>query len=256
MCSCFFSQSSFKAPYKVQLLSWPTVESVKHISLEPNMYKEVQVNEDLEQEKQDEEVAYEGRNGCEEVVCCEEISEEPKFSLAVYPETQHEHTHFTVTETSTPVPETLLTPDITLPREATTHPQIKSHILTTHLLPLKMSVQELKKNDLILFMRGDALEQEEEEKDKEDSENVNFFSLTLRGHNSEQLDETANEEKMEDVNEMKPKIPLFVLASPNLAMEIQPTYSESTDKHISYSEGEEEEDTGEEDAFSGYMMRS
>ncbi|KAF4086709.1 hypothetical protein AMELA_G00087420 [Ameiurus melas] len=255
-----FVLSSFSAPYKVQLFIWPSVESFHKmcILLEPNTYKDVQVNNEVDQEKTDEEVAYEGRRGCEEIECCEEISEETKSSIPCSPEIPHEHTHNSVTETYPHVPRTflkenMLTPDmIRLKWEATT-PQTIGQIHTTHFLPLKTPIQEIKKNGLALLghKRGDELGQEEEE--EEGSDNVNFFSLTLGGQNSEQ-EET--EENMENVKLVKPEVPLFVLGPPKPAMNIQPTYSESTNKCISYSEEEDQEDFEEEEAFSGYMMRS
>ncbi|XP_026792981.3 uncharacterized protein LOC113540598 [Pangasianodon hypophthalmus] len=253
--------SSFKPPYKVVLLRWPTVEFVKCVSLEPNIYKDVQVSEEVDREKEDEEVAYEGRRGCEE------ISEESRSSLPSSPESQYEHPCNPDTKTHTHVPGTFLkehtAPDkITRHWEATT-PQTTSQTLTAHLLPLKTPIQELKKNDLALLRhkRGDELREEEEEEEEEeeveeeeeeeDSDNVNFFSLILGGQNSEQ-----QEEKMENVKKVQPEVPLFVLQPPKPAMDIQPTYTENTTKRISYSEEEEEEDMEEEEAFSGYMIRS
>lgn len=213
----------------MQLVSLPSVESLKCILLEPNTHDAVQVNEDMDQEKEDEEVAYEGRKGCEEI--------------------SDEHTHNLVAETYTYVP--VSPPDmISLDLEATT-PQITSRIHTTHLFPLITPIQELKKKDLALLRhkRGDEFKQE----DKEDSGDVNFFSLILGSQNSEQEEETEKEEEMENVKKVKPEEPLFVLGPPQLAMDIQPMYSEST--NISYCEEEEEYDTEEEEAFSGYMMR-
>nr|UOI84937.1 cytokine receptor family member b2 [Ictalurus punctatus] len=249
--------SSFNAPYKVQLLTWPSVESLhkKCILLEHNTNEDVQVNEEVDQEKADEEVAYEGRRGCEQIDCCEEISEETKSSIPGSPEIPYEHTHNSVTETYPHVPGTFLkehtlTPDmIRLNREATT-PQTTGQIRTTHFLPLKTPIQKIKKNDLALLRhkRGDEIGQEEE-----GSDNVNFFSLTLGGQNSEQEEET--EENMENVKQVKPEVPLFVFGPPKPAMNVQPTYSESTNKCISYSEEEDQEDTEEEEAFCGYMMR-
>lgn len=236
MCSCFSFQSSFQAPYEIHLLPWPTEESLKRISLEPSKYEEIQVNEDIDQENEDEEVAYERRKGFEEEMGCKEISEEP-----VSPEIQHEHTHNSVTEPYAHVPGALFAPDMITP----TPSQTTSQILTTYPLPLKTPIQN---NDFALLWhkRGDELGQEEGE--EEDSDNVNFFSLTLGGQNSGQ-DDIEKEDHIEDLKNIN-LLSLFMFGPPNPATDIQPTHSESKDKHISYSEEEEEED------MDGYMLRS
>ncbi|KAG7331524.1 hypothetical protein KOW79_005493 [Hemibagrus wyckioides] len=248
---------SFNAPYKVQLL-WPSVENLKCILLEPNTYKNVQFIEEEDQEKEDEEVAYEKLRGCEEVVLCEQISEETSSPLVRFPEIQLEHNHKPSTETYTNrnILKEKTAPGVFAPHWGVTSPQTTSQIITTHLFPLKTPIPELKKNDtnLLRYTKGDEPRHEEEE---DDSDDVNFFSLTLGGgQNSEQRDEAEEEEEqMENVLKMKPEVPLFVLEPPKPAMDIQPTSSESTNKPVSYSEEEEEEDTEEEEAFSGYMMR-
>lgn len=251
LCSCFSSQRSFNAPYKVQLLALPTVESIKCISLGPNTYGDLQINEEVDQVKEDEEVAYEGLRGCE-VVCCEKISEGTGSSLPFSPEIQHEQTNNSVTEKYTLFCGTLLKEQM-----LATTPQSTNQVLRTHLLPLETPIQENRKNNLALHWpkRGDELGQEKEE-EEEDSDNVNFFSLTLGSHHSEQQEETEKEEKMGNVKKVKTEVPLFVFEPPKPAMDIQPVYSESTNQHVSYSEEEEEEDTEEEEAFSGYMMRN
>lgn len=226
----------------MQLLLLPTVESINCISLEPNAYDEL-INDEVDQEKEDEKVVYEGLGGCEEVVCCEEISEDARSSLPVSPEIHHEQTNNSVIETYTHFPGTFLKQQV-----LTTTPQSTSQSLRTHLLSPKTPVQEIRKNNLASHWpkRGDELGQQEE-----GSDNVNFFSLTLGRHHSEEQEETEKEEQVGNVKKVKTEVPLFVLESPKAAMDIQPTYSENTNTHISYSE----EDTEEEEAFSGYMMR-
>lgn len=240
----------------MQLLPWPTVESLHCISLEPNKYEEVQVNEELDQEKEDEEVTYERRKGCEDVVCGEEILEDPNSSLIVITEIQHEHTHCLVrSETYGNVARTLLAPDmIKVHLKTTTLPQTSSQIITTHLLSIKTPIQELKKNDLALLRHKKGNELSHEQEDEEDTDNVNFSSLTLGGQNLEQ-DETEKEEKV-NVKSMKPDIPLIVLRPTKPVAEFQSIYFQSTDEHISYSEEVEDENMEEEETFTGYMMRS
>ncbi|XP_027008315.2 uncharacterized protein LOC113646308 isoform X2 [Tachysurus fulvidraco] len=249
--------SSFNTPYKVQLFS-PSVESLTSILLEPNTCRNVQVTEEADQEKEDEEVTYERLRGCEEVECCEEISKETKSSLPMIPEVQFECNHETCTKTYSDgnvLKEQTLAPDEIRPHWEVTSPS-DSQILTTHHLPLKKQIPEHKKNNSILlrYKTEDGHRQENEE--KEDSDNVNFFSLILGGQRFEQRDEAEEEEQIDDVLKMKPEVPLFVLEPSKPAMDLQPTTSsESTDKHISYSDEEEDEDTEEEEEFSGYMMR-
>lgn len=239
----------------MQLLPWPTVESLNCISLEPNKYEEVQVNEELDQEKEDEEVAYEGRNGCE--VCGEEILDEPKASLLVFTKIPHEHTHCPVrSETYGNVAGTLFPPDInTLHWKATTLPQ--SPIITTHLLPLKTQIQEHKNNDFALLRhenRDELRQEQEDEEDNEDTDNVNFFSVTLGGQNSEEQDETEKEKKV-NVKHMKPDKTLIVLRPPKPAVEFQHIF-ERPEKNISNSEELEDDNTEElEETFTGYMTR-
>ncbi|KAK3543342.1 hypothetical protein QTP70_018064 [Hemibagrus guttatus] len=252
--------SSFSAPYKVQLFC-PSVENLKCISLEPNTYKIVQFNEE-DQEKEDEEVAYERLRGCEEVVFCEQISEETSSSLSRVPEIQLKHNHKPSTETCTNrnFLKEQTAPGLFAPHWEATSFQTTRQIITTHLFPLKTPISKLKMSDtkLLRYKKGDEPRHEEEEEEEEDSDNVNFFSLTLGGdQNSEQRDEAEEEEEqMENMLKVKPEVPLFVFEPPKPAMDIQPTSSEHTNKHISSSEEEEEEDTEEEDTFSGYMMRS
>lgn len=233
-----------------------SLENLKCILLEPNTCKNVQLIEEEDQEKEDEEVAYEKLRGCEEVVLCEQITEETSSPPIRFPEIQFEHNHKPSTETYTnrKVLKEQTAPGIFALHWGVTSPQTTSQIITTHLFPLKTPIPELKKNDtnLLRYKKGDEPRHEEEE----DSDDVNFFSLTLGGsQNAEQRDEAEEEkEQMENVLKMKPKVPLCVLEPQKPAMDIQPTSSESTNKHVSYSE--EDEDTEEEEAFSGYMMRS
>ncbi|KAM9486017.1 uncharacterized protein Hap1MRO34_006203 [Clarias gariepinus] len=256
--------SSFKPPYPWLLLQ-PSVESLYCISVEPKAYREVQVNEEVDQEKEDEVVAYEGRGGCEDVACPEEVSGETQSSLLSSPEAPYEPTRNPSTETCpldsiTLLKEHMLAPDMGTPHREETTPQNTTH--ATHLLPLTPT-QELEKNDLALtrHQRGDDLKQEDEE-DEEDNDDVNFFSLTLGSQNSKQ-EKTETDENMEnDVKLWKPEVPLIVLGPPEPLLDIQPIQdiqcSESTNCLTSYSEEEEEEQEDgmeEEEAFSGYMMR-
>lgn len=239
-------------------LFWPSVESLTSFSLESNTFRNVQVTEEADQEKEDEEVTYERLRGCENVEYCEEISKETKSSLPKIPEVQFECNHKTCTKTysgGNVLKEQTLAPDEIRPHWEVTSPQPTSQILTTHHLPLKKQIPKHKKGNSILlgYKTEDGYIQEKDE--KEDSDNVNFFSLILGGQHLEQRDEA--EEQMDDVIKVKPEVPLFVLEPSKPAMDLQPTMSsESTDKHISYSDEEEDEDTEEEEAFSGYMMRS
>ncbi|KAF5903288.1 interleukin-20 receptor subunit alpha-like isoform X1 [Clarias magur] len=84
--------SSFQPPYNLWLLPLPSVDSLQCISVEPNAYKEVQVNEEVDQEKEDEVVAYEGRRACDDISCPEDVSEETQSSLSSSSEVPYEPT--------------------------------------------------------------------------------------------------------------------------------------------------------------------
>ncbi|KAF7709863.1 interferon alpha/beta receptor 2-like [Silurus meridionalis] len=234
-----FVLSSFNAPYEVRIFSWPSVESLHHVSLDSKTCEDVPLNEEVDQEREDKEVVYEGHRHCGEII---------KKTNSYFPSSPEFHTPDPAIET---LEELFKTPDlITLHCEETAL-QNPSGILTAHVSP--PPVHDMDKNDSALLghKKEDELRQEEEVEDMDDMDHVNFFSLTLRGHNSEQQNESEKEEDIETGNDEKP---LCMLGPPEPAMNFQPTYSEPTDKHISYSEDEEDED--EEEAFSGYMMRS
>ncbi|KAI5628532.1 hypothetical protein C0J50_3022 [Silurus asotus] len=234
-----FVLSSFNAPYKVRIFSWPSVESLHHVSLDSNTCEDVPLNEEVDQEKEDEEVVYEGHRRCGEII------EERNSSFPSSPE------FYTPDAAIETLEELFKTPDlITLHCEETAL-QNPSGILTAHVSP--PPVHDMDNNDSALLghKNEDELRQEKEVEDMDDMDHVNFFSVTLGGHISEQQNESEEEEDIETGNDVKP---LCMLGPPEPAMNFQPTYSEPTDKHISYSE--DEEDEAEEEAFSGYMMRS
>ncbi|TSM60582.1 Interferon alpha/beta receptor 2 [Bagarius yarrelli] len=235
---------SFNAPYKVQLL-WPAVESLTCVSLELDTHKNVQVNKDAdheeeEEEEEEEEVMYERLGGCQDA-SCEEVLEETSSSLSSSPENQFKLNHMPGTETRS---------DVIIPHREATPPQHGSPIFKTHSIALTTPIPQLKKNppSLIWSTRGDRHGLEEDK----DSDDVNFFSLTLGGQNFVQQEKAKEEEQTENVKLEKN---LFVLETRKPFL-VQPSSSGSTRRHVSYSEDDEEEDTDEADAFSGYMMRN
>lgn len=216
----------------MQLFSLPTAESLNCIYLELNTNEDVHVSEDVDPEK---DAGYEIRNGCEEL--SEEDTQNPARETynCVPVSTRHDN-------------------NFRFAPDWTTTSQNTSPILTTNLHALT-PIKDLRKDSTSLMLkRKMELEQEEKEEDhQEDSDDVNFFSLTLGGRNSE-LQGEEEESTENDGDKMSTEIP--VLEPPELTIDIQPVYSEQTNKLISYSEEDEEEDTDEEEAFSGYMMRS
>lgn len=213
----------------MQLFSLPTAASLNCIYLELNANRDVHVSEDVDPE---EDARYERRNGCEE--------------------TSEEDTHSPARETYDRVPvSTRHDNNFRFAPDMTTTSQNTSPILTTNLHTLT-PIKDLRKGDSTSLMLKRKKEPEREEKEddhQEDSDDVNFFSLTLGGRNPEQQRE--EEESTENEGEkISTEIPVL------LTIDIQPVYSEQTNKLISYPEEDEEEDTDEEEAFSGYMMRS
>ncbi|XP_062861477.1 interferon alpha/beta receptor 2-like [Trichomycterus rosablanca] len=244
--------SSFKSPYKVQVLVLPTVEFITCVSLETNpasITAEEEKDEETDQEKEDELVAYEKRHGCEQVACHEEHSE--AVLAQVTPEIQHKDNSKPLTEFSTPESQIFQKEPVLAQHDWQLKPPKSTNSIISS-LPIPLETKNHQNNlDILKVTRGEN----ERQKEQDESEvNVNLFSLTLRGQREEQQEEVEEEKNLIHVQKIEPLVPLFSLKLGKTTTDEQPTVSQTSNRHFLSSE--EDEDEEEEEDYSGYMKRN
>lgn len=237
-----FLQSSFKSPYKVKVLKLSTDDVVRCVSLDTNQATDEEVKDDeTDPEKEDEQVAYERRQGCEQFSSQEGVSE--VMLDRGNSKTQYKSENNLFTESHTARSQNLQKgPELA---QLDWHPKSTTTIISTPSKPLE-SNNRLNNPDILTVTTGNTERPKEQEKSEV---NVNLFSLTLRGQREEQQEETVEENNIIHLPKNEPLVPSCSLSR------VKTTTDEQTSNRY-FLPSDEEEDEEEEEDYLGYMRRN
>ncbi|XP_072542836.1 cytokine receptor family member b2 [Salminus brasiliensis] len=264
-----FVLDSFRSPYKVQLICYPTIESLHNVSLGTDTIKGIKEDEEHgdDEYQEYENVTYE-RLGDKTGSCCgtSETGSSNPLSPDDHSEADYDRTHGHVRDipiSSIPVakahyataPKEQILKQLHRTEYGLQQKSVKSQIERQRFATGILSEDLTNKN----FLRHGHKDKEEQNAEAECSINVNLFSLILRGCVEE---EQWKKEKAGNMEIPELVVPTSLQKGQENLTDIQPTHSSDFGRHVTNfrvmvdEETEEEEEEEEEDNDSGYIKRN